>query len=161
MLIDALRGLLMLGFLVTLGISGGIATFAKADEVTVDVIDGVAIKGADPVSYFSSKAPASGKSDITLVWNGATWRFATVENRDAFAADPAKYAPQFGGYCATGMSFGKKIPVDPAYFRIVDGKLYLNNSDKAQAYFDNDADGTIRKAKMHWPEVEKVPADKL
>ena len=155
------RSLTMLGFFAAVLLSGGIASFAKADDVTIDVIDGVAIKGADPVSYFSGQAPVAGKSEISVDWQGVTWRFSTVANRDAFVADPAKFAPQFGGYCATGLSFGKKVPIDPAYFRILGGKLYLNASADAQAYFDIAREGTIRKAKMHWSKAETVPADKL
>jgi len=134
---------------------------AHADQISNYVKDGVAIGGADPVAYFTQNASVIGSPDFTAEWNGVTWRFASAANRDSFKADPAKYAPQFGGFCATGTSFGKKVPIDPTQFKVVDGKLYLNSSPGAQARFLGDEKGTIMKAQGIWPKIETVPADKL
>ena len=136
-------------------------TTAHADQITTYVKDGVAIGGADPVAYFTKNTSVMGTADFTADWNGVTWRFASAENRDAFTADPAKFAPQFGGFCTTGASFGKKVPIDPSRFKVLGGKLYLNSSAKAQSMFLGDEKGTIAKAEGNWPKIETVPADKL
>lgn len=87
---------------------------------------GVAIQGYDPVAYFTSGKPVDGKKEITLQYQGATYWFATAADRDAFKADPRKYEPQYGGWCAYAMGAkGEKVEVDPGTFKIVDGKLYL------------------------------------
>jgi YHS domain-containing protein len=86
---------------------------------------GLAIDGYDPVSYFNGK-PLDGKKDLTLDREGVTYRFATTADRDAFKADPAKYEPQYGGWCAYAMGAkGDKVEVDPETYKIIDGKLYL------------------------------------
>jgi len=87
---------------------------------------GLAIQGYDPVAYFTNGKPVEGKKDITLDYQGTTYRFATAANRDAFKTNPGKYEPQYGGWCAYAMgSNGEKVDVDPETFKIVDGKLYL------------------------------------
>jgi len=137
------------------------AGLAHADQITNFVQDGVAIAGADPVAYFTQNTSVIGKPGFSADWNGVTWRFASAENRDAFKANPTKFAPQFGGFCATGASFGKKVSIDPGQFKVVDGKLYLNHSPEAQAVFLKDEKGTIAKAETNWSKIETVPADKL
>jgi len=143
------------------GLIASFATMARADQISDYVKDGVAIGGADPVAYFTENKSVIGIAEFTAGWHGVAWRFASAKNRDAFVADPARYAPQFGGFCATGMSFGKKVPIDPAKFSIVGGKLYLNNSAGAQSMFQRDVAGTIAKANTNWSTVENIPADKL
>ncbi|MBT1705636.1 YHS domain-containing (seleno)protein [Chryseosolibacter indicus] len=87
---------------------------------------GLAIQGYDPVAYFTSNDAVKGKSDIVEMYNGVSYRFASVQNRDKFKADPAKYEPQYGGWCAYAMGAkGEKVDVDPETFKIIDGKLYL------------------------------------
>ena len=87
---------------------------------------GLAIQGYDPVAYFVSNKAVEGKNDITTVYNGVTYRFATVQNRDAFKASPAKYEPQYGGWCAYAMGAkGEKVEIDPETFKIINGKLFL------------------------------------
>jgi YHS domain-containing protein len=87
---------------------------------------GVAIDGYDPVAYFTGNKPQEGKKEISTVYEGITYRFATNQNRDAFNANPAKYEPQYGGWCAYAMGAkGEKVEVDPETFKIVNGKLYL------------------------------------
>jgi hypothetical protein len=84
-------------------------------------------------------------------WQGATWRFASAQNRERFAADPRKFAPQYGGYCAYGVANNYAVSVDPAAWRIVDGKLYLNYSKGVQADWNRDIPGYIGKADANWP----------
>jgi YHS domain-containing protein len=86
----------------------------------------LAIQGYDPVAYFINNKAVEGKKDIATVYNGVTYRFATAQNRDAFKTNPAKYEPQYGGWCAYAMgAAGKKVEIDPATFKIVNDKLYL------------------------------------
>lgn len=115
-----------------------------------------AIKGADVVAYYSLKPgdkAVIGSKDITHDWNGATWRFATEENRDLFAADPQRYAPQFGGYCVFAVSHDFTTSILPNSWSIIDDKLYLNHNRFTQRRFLKDAETKIRKAEENWPHV--------
>jgi YHS domain-containing protein len=132
-----------------------------ADEITTYVSDGAAIGGTDPVSYHLGGEPLPGSDEFTTTWDGVTWKFSSAANRDAFAANPEKYAPAYGGFCATGASFGKKVPIDPVYWKIVDGTLYLNNSSAAQDHFLGDETGTISRANKQWEQIQAVPAGQL
>ena len=113
----------------------------------------VAIKGYDPVAYFESGAPLVGNKSTTFSWRGSEWRFSSTANRDKFAADPEKFAPQYGGYCAWAVGQGYTAPIDPAAWRIVDGKLYLNYDKKVQKTWEKDIPGHISKANANWPKV--------
>ncbi|GGB12614.1 YHS domain-containing (seleno)protein [Puia dinghuensis] len=87
---------------------------------------GLAIEGYDPVAYFTNGKPVEGRKDITLEYQGVMYRFASPGNRDAFKANPGRYEPQYGGWCAYAMgASGDKVSVDPETFKIIDGKLYL------------------------------------
>jgi hypothetical protein len=112
--------------------------------------DQPAVSGNDPVAYFTMGKPTPGRPDLTHVHEGATFRFATPENRAAFIANPAKYAPQFGGYCAWAASQGRLAGPDPTIWRIVDDKLYLNCSKDAETKWLADVPGNIQKAEMFW-----------
>jgi YHS domain-containing protein len=114
---------------------------------------GLALKGYDPVAYFTDKKPIPGKAEFTARHEGATYRFASAANRDAFAADPAKYAPQYGGYCAYGMASGYKAPIEPDAWTVVDGKLYLNYNQSVRSRWASDIPGYPRKADSNWPTV--------
>lgn len=116
--------------------------------------DGAAIRGYDPVAYFTMSKPIEGKTDHSHQWRGVTWRFANAENLNAFQADPTKYAPQFGGYCAWAVSQGYSAPVDPEAWRIVDGKLYLNYSHGVQRRWATDIPGNIQRGNDNWPRVK-------
>jgi YHS domain-containing protein len=114
---------------------------------------GLALKGYDPVAYFSEGKPVPGKPEFTARHEGATYRFASAANRDAFAAAPGKYAPQYGGYCAFGMASGYKAPIEPDAWTIVEGKLYLNYNQSVRSRWSADIPGFIRKAEANWPSV--------
>ncbi len=122
---------------------------------------GVALHGYDPVAYFVAGKPAAGNAAYTATHNGATYRFATGSNRDAFERNPDRYAPQFGGYCAMGVALNKKLDVDPDAWSIVDGKLYLNVSKKVQSDWKKDVPGNIAKADKNWPAIRAVAAKDL
>jgi YHS domain-containing protein len=114
---------------------------------------GLALKGYDPVAYFTEKKPVRGKSEFTARHEGATYRFASAANRDAFAAEPGKYAPQYGGYCAFGVASGYKAPIEPDAWTVVEGKLYLNYSQSVRRQWSGDIPGYLRKADANWPTV--------
>jgi YHS domain-containing protein len=114
---------------------------------------GVALRGYDAVAYFSDKKPVKGLTEHKAEYKGSTFHFASKQNRDAFVADPAKFAPQYGGYCAFGAAGGYKAATDPAAFTIVDGKLYLNFNRDIQKQWSADIPGFVVKADKNWPTV--------
>ena len=119
--------------------------------------NGVAIKGYDPVAYFVTKAPVKGLAEHNFVYKDSNFVFASKENRDAFAAAPEKYAPQYAGYCAYGVAAaGAKADIDPNSFSVVDGKLYLNVNPAVQKRWSADIPGFIKTADDKWPEVSKL-----
>ena len=114
---------------------------------------GLALGGFDPVAYFTDAKPVKGKAEFETTWNGARWRFASAEHRDSFQADPARYAPQFGGYCAYGVSKGHKAPTEADAWRVVDGKLYLNYNKDVQRLWEKELPTVIGEAEKQWPAV--------
>ncbi|WP_083347684.1 YHS domain-containing (seleno)protein [Ruegeria halocynthiae] len=115
--------------------------------------NGMAISGYDAVSYFKAGTPILGQPDIALMWKGATWRFASEENRDRFERNPRAFAPQFGGYCAYAMAKGRLSSTDPQAWQIVDGRLYLTHSEAIERIWEKNASRNIREAEEHWPDV--------
>jgi len=114
---------------------------------------GLAIKGYDPVAYFEEGKPVKGDAAYEYQWKGATWRFSSAAHREAFTKDPERYAPQYGGFCAYGVSEGHTAPVDPEAWSIVSGKLYLNYDKKVREDWKKDTDGRIHKADQNWPKL--------
>lgn len=110
-----------------------------------------AIQGYDPVAYFQQGEPVKGVPQFTVQWNGSTWLFASAANRDAFKAEPAKYAPQYGGYCSYAVSRGYTADIDPQAFTIANGKLYLNYSMSVRERWERERDANIVKADKNWP----------
>ncbi len=117
---------------------------------------GLALKGYDAVAYFNEGKAVEGKQEFEHTSMDSAWRFVSAENRDLFAANPEKYAPQFGGYCAYGVTGGYLAPVDPKAWKIVDGKLYLNYDFEVQKKWQEDIPGNIKKATAKWPEASKT-----
>ena len=115
----------------------------------------MAIKGYDPVAYFTAGKPTAGNAKLSYRWNGATWQFASAENLQAFQKSPAKYAPQYGGFCAWAVSQGNLAPIDPTAWRIVDGKLYLNYNAAIQKKWEKDRSKLIEQANEKWPQLAK------
>jgi len=126
--------------------------YAK-DPIYTGTLSDLAVSGYDPVAYFTDGKPVEGKSEFEYEWQGATWRFANAKNLDAFKADPAAYAPQYGGYCAWAVSQGYTASADPKAWRIVGKKLYLNYNQDVQKTWEQDAAGNISKANANWPNV--------
>lgn len=146
-------GLLTAASLSAVSMLTAAAATARQAPVFSGIVKGVAVGGYDPVSYFSEGKPAPGKPTITLEHLGATWRFATVANRAAFIADPARYAPQYGGYCAWAVSQGYTAKGDPLAWTVTGGKLYLNYNQSVKRGFDKNLAGNIAKADANWPKV--------
>ncbi|BDX05190.1 YHS domain-containing (seleno)protein [Planctobacterium marinum] len=133
--------------------------FAGIDTETDE--NGVILAGHDAVAYFTENKPVLGMAEITALYQGAIYRFSSAQNRDLFNANPAKYAPAYGGYCSTGTSFGKKFEVNGKAFKIVDGQLYVNKDETVHEYWLKDVAGNIVKADDFWPEIKDVPAGDL
>lgn len=144
-------GFLILASLLALALLAAPAARAAAP---VNVARGnLALRGHDPVAYFEEGKPVRGRAEHAFSWMGAAWRFASAKNRELFRADPGRYAPQYGGYCAWAVSHGYTADIDPAAWRIVDGKLYLNYSRPVQRDWEKDIPGHIAKADKNWPGV--------
>lgn len=126
---------------------------ARAAQPEVFQDGGVAINGYDPVAYFTEAQPVKGSAGLSSVFNGATWHFASAENKARFDAVPAEFAPQFGGYCAYAASKGYIAPTDPAAWTVHDGKLYLNYSLRARELWSADIPGNIALGEANWPGI--------
>ena len=129
------------------------AAFADKDPVYTGNFTNVAVEGYDPVAYFTEGKPVKGDKDFTTEYQGAEWRFSSQANLDAFLADPEKYAPQYGGYCAWAVSQGYTAKGDAKHWKIVDGKLYLNYNSSIQKKWEKDIPGFIQSADASWPTV--------
>ena len=135
---------------------------AAASAVAKDPVDpvnknssGLAIKGYDTVAYFTEGKPVKGSDQFTQAWNGATWRFSSAANRDRFAADPAKFAPQDGAYCAWAVHKNYTADTDPEAWKVVGGKLYLNYNKEVQSMWQKDVEARIAVADKNWPKLHK------
>jgi YHS domain-containing protein len=132
-----------------------IASSAQAGDV--NQTDGLALRGYDPVAYFTQNKAVKGDPQWTAEYRGVTYEFASKEDQAAFQANPAKYVPQYGGFCALATSVGAKADADPNEFVVSNGKLYVNNNPKAQSRFQEDVAGNVKKADHNWPDVAKHP----
>ncbi|MCB0517784.1 MAG: hypothetical protein KDD27_02535 [Saprospiraceae bacterium] len=113
--------------------------------------EGFIAQGYDVVAYFTENKPVKGKPEFVKLYNGAFFAFASEENKQLFGADPTKYMPQYGGYCAYAMSRDRLRPINPKIFEIVDGRLMLQHSTGAQKLFDEDIPGNTKMADGYWP----------
>ncbi|WP_127123738.1 YHS domain-containing (seleno)protein [Chryseotalea sanaruensis] len=113
-----------------------------------------AIDGYDVVAYFTDAKPVKGDKQFAHQWEGATWYFASADHRDLFKAEPKKYAPAFGGFCAYGVSQGYKVKIEADAWDIVDGVLYLNYDMGVQKSWKKDKTGYITKANNNWASLK-------
>lgn len=139
----------------------GFSAFVSAGPDTETDKNGIILAGHDAVAYFTEGRPVEGSAEFTATYNDATYRFSSANNRDIFIANPAKYAPQYGGFCAYGMTFGKKFEIDGKAFEIVDGKLYVNKNLSVYKAWKKDIPTHISQANEQWPTVENIAADEL
>jgi YHS domain-containing protein len=126
----------------------------------VNATDGVGLKGYDPMAYFINGQPTKGTGRYSLQWKGITYRFASAENLQRFKADPQKYLPQYGGYCAYAMSIDRIADISPTEWTIFEGKLYLNNNFFSQALWSLDKNGRISSADRNWAVFPKAAEGK-
>jgi AhpD family alkylhydroperoxidase len=120
---------------------------------------GLAVHGYDVVSYFTEGKPVKGNANFTVIQSEATYRFSSQANLDLFKANPAKYEPAYGGFCAFGVSVGAKFDGDPTLWKIVDGKLYLNLDSGIQQSWLKDVPGNLKKSEANWPGIKgKLPS---
>lgn len=156
--------ILLVGMGLSTGCTDASTSSSKSGEIqqnqantkpTIFAENGVAIRGYDPVAYFTNSEPVKGKDEFSYDWQGATWKFASAENQDSFSSNPEKYAPQYGGYCAWAVKEGATAPIDPQAWKIVDSKLYLNLNPDIQKQWQKDIPGNIAKADQNWPGVLK------
>ena len=136
------------------GLFDGSGSVHAGGLINTGYFGGIAIKGYDPVAYFTKGRAMKGSEEFAHKWLGTPWHFANAKHRDLFAADPTKYAPQFGGYCADGVAYGQNTAnIDPEAWRIIDGKLYLNY-DKGAAAELEEIPGQINKAQANWSNIK-------
>jgi len=126
---------------------------AIAQSEVFSTIEG-AINGYDVVSYFTDGKPVIGKKENSFVWKDENWYFSSQENLKSFKSNPEKFAPQFGGYCAYGMSRGYKAKTEPDAWTIIDGKLYLNYNLDVKKIWGEKRSEFIDKATQNWPSVK-------
>jgi YHS domain-containing protein len=117
--------------------------------------DNGAIDGYDPVAFFTDSAAVKGDKQFSTEWNGATWSFSSPQNRDLFTANPEKFAPQYGGYCAYGTADGHLSPTQADTWTILDGRLFFNYNQKVKEKWMEDTKGYIEKADRNWPDLSK------
>jgi len=130
-------------------------TPAHADQAPVytSLLSHVAVGGYDPVAYFTDGRPVRGTEQFRITHQGYEYRFASAEHLAAFRANPARYTPQYGGYCAWAVSQGYTAAGNPQNWRIVDGRLYLNYNNDIQQRWEQDIPTRIREANANWPRV--------
>jgi YHS domain len=127
---------------------------AFAQKSSVFITDGKAIRGYDPVAFFTDSKPVKGFDSLGYDWQDAHWLFSSAKNLEAFKANPEKYAPAYGGYCAYGTAEGHKAPTETDTWSIVDGKLYFNYNKKVKEFWLKDQPGMIKKADANWPQIK-------
>jgi YHS domain-containing protein len=144
---------LALAILSLAAIPSAITAAAKPAPAIYVASDGLAAGGYDVTAYFTDGKAVRGSAKHELMLRGATWRFASAESKARFQADPAAYAPQFGGYCAWAVSQGYIASGDPEQWKVVDGKLYLNFNARAKELWEADQAAAIERGRTNWPSV--------
>jgi YHS domain-containing protein len=154
------RFALLVGFLLVALITGGshIAWAGPSPAAPVNVTEGVALKGYDPVAYFTVGKPTLGMAQFSHRWQGATYQFASSEHLERFKAEPEKYLPQYGGYCAYALSINRIADIDPDRWAVVEGKLYLNNNFFVHKLWSVSKSSNIEAANKNWAVWPKVTA---
>jgi YHS domain-containing protein len=131
-----------------------LAAACQKEKTTINMTgEGIAIKGYDPVAYFTEREPVQGSMKFRFDWEGATWLFESQQHLDLFKDNPEKYSPKYGGYCAYAVSQNTLADIDPQSWDIVDGRLYLNLNKDVQGLWRKDMPGYIEKADRNWPSV--------
>jgi YHS domain-containing protein len=132
-----------------------LSTFTFASDIDVNAnANDLAIQGYDTVAYFTEGQPVQGSSEFTATYKNAIYQFSSEEHRDLFRENPEKYAPQYGGFCAFGVTMERKFDTDPTAFKIVDNKLYLNLNSQVQARWLTDVPRFVESANGNWGDIK-------
>ncbi|MFT5502655.1 MAG: YHS domain-containing protein [Gammaproteobacteria bacterium] len=134
-----------------LSLSFFVGSVFAVDAINTPWYSNVAIEGHDPVAYFLERKPVEGSKSHKLNWSGVSWHFKSAENKTLFEANPEKYAPQYGGYCAWAASQNTVAGIDPEQWTIVDGKLYLNYNREVKGKWLVDTSKSIADGNKNWP----------
>jgi YHS domain-containing protein len=152
------RTIIALATAIALTAGAAVVPAAAAGPDVNATITGLALRGYDPVAYFTDGKPIAGDYRITARYNEATYRFASQEHKILFETDPVKYLPQYGGFCAFGAAQGVKVDGDPAVWKIVDDKLYLNLAPPVYDRWSENIPGYVKSANDNWPSLkDKAP----
>ena len=130
-----------------------VSGFASGKQLLNLDSKGVAIQGYDPVAFFTQQKPVKGAPQFVSEFNGAKYWFASAEDKATFDKEPSKYEPQFGGYCAYGVSRGSRAPVKIEAWQIVNGRLLMQYDLDIKSEFNKDQQGTLKKADQNWPSL--------
>lgn len=130
------------------------AQMAQAQAVNTGWFSNVAIKGYDPVAYFTESRAVKGNKAHSVNWRGARWLFSSADNKQSFAANPEQYAPQYGGFCAWAVARGDRAGIDPQQFTVHEGRLYLNYNADIQQQWTADKAALIKAADQQWPQMQ-------
>lgn len=149
------RAGIIIFFLVVFMAACGTKNFNSLSESISKTADGLAIEGYDAVAYRTAEKAFKGNQQYEFVWKGAKWLFVSKENQERFASDPEKYAPQYGGYCAWSVSEDKVMMADPQVWKVVDGKLYLIQSNMVKEVWEKSQPELIKKSNDNWIKMNK------
>lgn len=152
---------LVAGVAIVGGVAGSLRVLAQASAVAQtnpQVTDRIALKGYDPVAYFTLSTPTPGMAEYDYVYDGVRYFFANARHRDMFRANPEKYAPQFGGNCANNMANGVRRESDPTVWVIIGGKLYVFAGTAGAERFRQEAQTLAIKAAANWKTLRTSPS---
>ena len=153
------RALTIISLTVSLALMTFPAFSGEKSSFNLGHSNGLAMAGYDVMSYWRGGKPMEGSADHSFEYDGATWVFTSKANLDAFAAEPEKYAPQFGGFCTYAASKGYTADVDPFAWQIWQDKLYLNYSPQVQRIWSNDLESNVAKGNANWPSLDPKTAN--
>lgn len=128
-----------------------VSSFAASKQLRNLDSSGISIQGYDPVAFFTEHKPVRGVQQFHSEYNGAKYFFASADDKAAFDKEPAKYEPQFGGYCAYGVSRGSRAPIKIEAWQIVNDRLLMQYDLDIKGEFNKDQQGTLKKADQNWP----------
>jgi YHS domain-containing protein len=131
---------------------GLVGPVSAADKILQNLNkEGVALQGYDPVAFFTVGGPVKGQAQFSSDYRGARYWFHSAKNKATFEANPAKYEPQFGGYCAYGVSRKALVDIKIDAWQIVDGRLLMQKNQGIRDDFNEDPAGNLKKADDYWP----------
>ena len=133
-----------------IGLAALVSACGSMNVISDGADGGLMLRGYDPVSYFTQSKPVPGQLGIKAEHDGVTYRFASEENRRVFAANPAKYAPQFGGFCSNGLAYAVPIAGQTDNYKVIDGKLYMFGGYRSKLFFEMDQEKNLKLGRYYW-----------